>query len=519
MSLTNSNGIETDFDLVLDPGQTTLRAYVTRAPDGMWVAWAPYFFRILRRQARALRSHLDLADDVVSTLYDPRDVRNTAAVYSLANVTDLGLLQLYGGRAVHPDRDTASALAEASSARLVTALKGRYRKSVISPLTVPEATAYYYHLLNCRHVAALLGQPVRRMTSGAVSTDGIGQLVAADAQEQLETIVAGLEDVPFAIQCTLAPYAALEITALLRATAEELSRFASQVKGSDSLNISISPGSLLTPLSAVMQQNVRSTGISHVERRTVLESQAEELAASRQQAHATWDRTAASQESYAGHTDTNYSGGSHVEEHTVSHAEEKVDLQRDYAEQYVQHKSFTGVDQGALRTQDSRQVQQTGDRQTTPPRPASHRPTIALMKAPKATAPGMAFATRISNTVLPRAPALGAASPGAAVKGQRPPALSARAGIRAATRTITLAGWKLPDAKPPRSTALAGRATCGIRISTTKPRRANPRAPGWWRWDRGCRKAPWCRRLTAMRARSVLPNVAATATPSRTWER
>jgi hypothetical protein len=270
------------------------------------VAWAPYFFRILRRQARALRSHLDLADDVVSTLYDPRDVRNTAAVYSLANVTDWGLLQLYGSRAVHPDRDTALALAEAGSARLVTALKGRYRKSVISPLTVPEATAYYYHLLNCRHVAALLGQPVRRMTSGAVSTDGIGQLVAADAQEQLETIVAGLEDVPFAIQCTLAPYAALEITALLRATAEELSRFASQVKGSDSLNISISPGSLLTPLSAVMQQNVRSTGISHVERRTVLESQAEELAASRQQAHATWNRTSASQESFAGHTDSNY---------------------------------------------------------------------------------------------------------------------------------------------------------------------------------------------------------------------
>ncbi len=364
MSLTNSNGVDSDFDLVLDAGQTTLRAYVTRAPDGTWVAWAPYFFRILRRQARALRSHLDLADDVVSTLYDPRDVRNTAAVYSLANVTDWGLLQLYGSRAVHPDRDTALALAEAGSARLVTALKGRYRKSVISPLTVPEATAYYYHLLNCRHVAALLGQPVRRMTSGAVSTDGIGQLVAADAQEQLETIVAGLEDVPFAIQCTLAPYAALEITALLRATAEELSRFASQVKGSDSLNISISPGSLLTPLSAVMQQNVRSTGISHVERRTVLESQAEELAASRQQAHATWNRTSASQESFAGHTDSNYRGGSHVEEHTVSHAEEQVDLQRDYTEQYIQHKSFTGVDQGALRTQDSRQVQQTGDRQT-----------------------------------------------------------------------------------------------------------------------------------------------------------
>ena len=123
------SNVNTSFSLILSDNKELLRAYVVQLAPQSFVAWSPYFFRILRRQARQLRSHLDLADDVISTLYDPRGQLNISAIYSLANITDWGLFQLYGGRAIMPTAEAAILAAERGSARLITALKGRNRSS------------------------------------------------------------------------------------------------------------------------------------------------------------------------------------------------------------------------------------------------------------------------------------------------------------------------------------------------------------------------------------------------------
>ncbi len=360
-----SNASSADnFQLILSDNKEHLRAYVVRLASGQFVAWSPYFLRVLRKNARTLRSHLDLADDVVSTLYDPQGERNTSAIFSLANVPNWGLFQLYGGRALAPSLEAAVALAEQGSARLISALKGRFRQSNGGPLEVEEATAYYRHLLACRCTAAMIGQPVRRVAASAAGADGVGQLIAADAQEQLETIVAGLEDVPFALQVTIAPYAAQEINALLQMTARELSRFASLVKGSDSLSISISPGSLLTPIGGTIRQDQRSTGISRVERLSALEEQAHQLEAGRSQGQSDWQRQQQSQEHFNSHTETQYAAGAHITEHSKEHEQAQVHLDRTYAEQYQAHKTYNGVENSVLRDTTQRSSEQQGTRHT-----------------------------------------------------------------------------------------------------------------------------------------------------------
>lgn len=114
----------TTFKLTLSPDGTALRAYALALPDGTWRAWAPHALRILRKPYRHARSHLELTDDVVSSLYDPQGQRNMPAAFGLANVPDLGLLQVYGGPAVAKTVDQAVESAALNSARL-----GRFRQS------------------------------------------------------------------------------------------------------------------------------------------------------------------------------------------------------------------------------------------------------------------------------------------------------------------------------------------------------------------------------------------------------
>ncbi len=365
MSLTPSNaGSSQQFDLVLDADESRLRAYLLRLDDGQYVAWSPYFFRVLRREYRLRRSHLELTDDVISTLYDPRDQVQVSAIYSLANLSHHGLFQLYGGRAISHSATEAVRLAERGSARLISALKGRFRKSVITQLSVEEATAYYQHLLGCQWTAATLGLPVRRLTGAGISGSGaLGQVIAADAEEQLEVIVAGLEDVPFAIQTILEPYLAQDITRILKLTADELSRFASMVHGSDSVNLSIAPGTLVSPVHAVLRQNVRSTGISNVERRQSLESSARSLEASRSQGRTEWGREATSREEFQGHTATRYAAGARITEEIGEHVVEETQLERTYSDRYNLSKSFSGAGVETVRTQGQQSAQQTGTRQ------------------------------------------------------------------------------------------------------------------------------------------------------------
>ena len=359
MNNTNTNNT---FTMTLTPDGTSLHAYAWALPDG-WRAWSPHALRILRKPYRHARTHLELTDDVVSSLYDPQGARNTAAAFGLANVPELGLVQVYGGLATGKSQEQAVQAAALNSARLVAALQGRFRQSRFTLLSANEAAALYEHLWACNHTASLIGQMVPRLAPGMGSSHGINQLVTTDAQEQLEVIAAALAGEPFAVLTLAHPLHALDIRRMLTDTAQALSYFASKVKQSESANVSAVLPLFLNPVAVFSEQTHRATQVTRADQRLRTEQNAHRLAAGQSDAVSAYRRETASREAHQGQENTGYSDKQRISERINEHEESQVSLERDYADNYSLSRSYSGNEAGVMQTQGARDATQQGNRQ------------------------------------------------------------------------------------------------------------------------------------------------------------
>jgi len=350
------------FSMTLTPDGASLHAYAWALPDG-WRAWSPHALRILRKPYRHARTHLELTDDVVSSLYDPQGARNTAAAFGLANVPELGLVQVYGGLATAATQEQAVQAAALNSARLVAALQGRFRQSRFTLLSANEAAALYEHLWACNHTASLIGQMVPRIAPGMGSSHGINQLVTTDAQEQLEVIAAALAGEPFAVLTLAHPLHALDVRRMLTDTAQALSYFASKVKQSESANVSAVLPLFLNPVAVFSEQTHRATQVTRADQRVRTEQNAHRLAAGQSDAVSAYRRETASREVHQGQENTAYSDKQRISERINEHEESQVSLERDYADNYSLSRSYSGSEAGVMQTQGARDATQQGNRQ------------------------------------------------------------------------------------------------------------------------------------------------------------
>ena len=351
------------FKMTLTPDGAALQAYAWAESATAWRAWSPYALRILRKPYRHARTHLELTDDVVSTLYDPQARRNTPAAFGLANVPELGLVQVYGGLATAGTQEAAVQTAALHSARLVTALQGRFRQSRFTLLAAEEATAFYRHLWACRCTASLIGQLVPRIAPGMGSGQGLNQLVTTDAQEQLEVIAAALAGEPFAVLTLAHPLHALDIRQMLADTAQALSYFASKVKQSESANISAVLPLFINPVALYSEQSQRTTQVARGNQRLTAEQHAHRLAAGQSDGVTAYRRETASREQHQGAEQTGYHEEQRIGENIREHEESRVNLERDYADAYQLSRSYSGSEGGTLTTQGQRDAAQTGQRQ------------------------------------------------------------------------------------------------------------------------------------------------------------
>ena len=359
MNNTNTNNT---FSMTLTPDGASLHAYAWALPDG-WRAWSPHALRILRKPYRHARTHLELTDDVVSSLYDPQGARNTAAAFGLANVPELGLVQVYGGVATGKSQEQAVQAAALNSSRLVAALQGRFRQSRFTLLSANEAAALYEHLWACNHTASLIGQMVPRLAPGMGSSHGINQLVTTDAQEQLEVIAAALAGEPFAVLTLAHPLHALDIRRMLTDTAQALSYFASKVKQSESANVSAVLPLFLNPVAVFSEQTHRAMQVTRADQRLRTEQNAHRLAAGQSDAVSAYRRETASQETHQGKENTGYYEKQHISEQVNEHEESRVSLERDYADNYSLSRSYSGSEAGVMQTQGVHDATQQGNRQ------------------------------------------------------------------------------------------------------------------------------------------------------------
>ncbi len=360
--MNNTNTANNTFSMTLTPDGASLHAYAWALPHG-WRAWSPHALRILRKPYRHARTHLELTDDVVSSLYDPQGARNMAAAFGLANVPELGLVQVYGGLAMGKTQEQAVQAAALNSARLVAALQGRFRQSRFTLLSADEASALYNHLWACRHTASLIGQMVPRIAPGMGSSHGINQLVTTDAQEQLEVIAAALAGEPFAVLTLAHPLHALDIRRMLTDTAQALSYFASKVKQSESANVSAVLPLFLNPVAVFSEQTHRATQVTRADQRLRTEQNAHRLAAGQSDAVSAYRRETASREAHQGQENTGYYEKQHVREDVREHEEAQVNLERDYADNYSLSRSYSGSEAGVMQTQGARDATQQGNRQ------------------------------------------------------------------------------------------------------------------------------------------------------------
>ena len=351
------------FKMTLTPDGAALQAYAWAESAAAWRAWSPYALRILRKPYRHARTHLELTDDVVSTLYDPQSQRNTPAAFGLANVPELGLVQVYGGLATADSQELAVQTAALHSARLVAALQGRFRQSRFTLLAAEEATAFYRHLWACRCTASLIGQLVPRIAPGMGSGHGINQLVTTDVQEQLEVIAAALAGEPFAVLTLAHPLNALDIRQMLADTAQALSYFASKVKQSESANISAVLPLFINPVALFSEQSQRTTQVARGDQRLTSEQNAHRLAAGQSDGVTAYRRETASSAQHQGAERTSYHEEQRSSENIREHEESRVNLERDYAEAYSLARSYQGREAGTLTTQGQRDADQTGQRQ------------------------------------------------------------------------------------------------------------------------------------------------------------
>ncbi|HOU12814.1 MAG TPA: hypothetical protein PKZ84_06830 [Anaerolineae bacterium] len=360
--MNNTNTNTNTFSMTLTPDGASLHAYAWALPDG-WRAWSPHALRILRKPYRHARTHLELTDDVVSSLYDPQGARNTAAAFGLANVPELGLVQVYGGLATAETQEKAVQAAALNSARLVAALQGRFRQSRFTLLSGDEAAALYRHLWDCHYTASLIGQMVPRLAPGMGSGHGINQLVTTDAQEQLEVIAAALAGEPFAVLTLAHPLHALDIRRMLTDTAQALSYFASKVKQSESANVSAVLPLFLNPVAVFSEQTHRATQVTRADQSLRTEQNAHRLAAGQSDSVSAYRRETASHEAHQGQENTGYYEKQHVSEQVNEHEEAQVSLERDYADRYSLSRSYSGSEAGVVQTQGARDATQQGNRQ------------------------------------------------------------------------------------------------------------------------------------------------------------
>lgn len=258
------------FDLVeLDTDGSTGFTTGRRGPQPFRFYQAVSLLRVheIKKHYRQLKSLEELADDVVSTCYDPGDGDGRIfGVYALGNVLEprVGLMQMYGARGFGTTPEEAVRNAERDAQTLQSLLEGKFRQMVLKPLTVDEGQVFYDHLNRLGNVAVVQGIPVRRVPEGHTSSDFKTRYDAQQQYEQLEVIAAALANVPFQMMTWFDPLTFEEVTWMVSVTAQELSKWASEIKGSKSISLSAAIQSPLHPSAEYLETLGREIGGSRV---------------------------------------------------------------------------------------------------------------------------------------------------------------------------------------------------------------------------------------------------------------
>lgn len=347
-----------DFQPVTCDGGEALDALCFRLRDDhgdYWQAVRLWRVREVKKFFKQIASLEELSDDFVSALYDPAGQRNVNALFSLSNVLvpRLGIFQLFGVRGFGETMEEALERTAASAAGMRTTFEGKFRQSIVEPMSTSDAVAWYCHLTRCSHVGVMLGHPVpRKMSTGGDLDGGLNRLSSLEAAEQMEVVAAACAEIPYTLNFFVDPLNFGEINAMLRDTLRELGKMRTESAATQSASVSMVLPALAVPQMSYQQATTRETMSGQDAARQHADTLADltrfntSAAHTDTSAHTTQAQVYRADEHYtdAEHRVTNQQGNEHVTEQARQH----VATDQVSREDWMLHKQYAGTEQGVI---------------------------------------------------------------------------------------------------------------------------------------------------------------------------
>ena len=347
----------TDFQVATTRGSLDALCFQLRDDHGpYWQAVRLWRVREVKKFFKQIASLEELSDDFVSSLYDPAGQRSINALFSLSNVLEprrLGIFQMFGvrgfGRTMQEALDRTSVTAQS----MRTTFEGKFRQSIIEPLTLNDAHDWYQHLCSCSKVGVMLGHPVpRKMSTGGDLDGGLNRLSSLEAAEQMEVVAAACAEIPFALNFFVDPLDFGEINTMLRDTLRELSKMRTESAANQSASVSMVLPALAVPNMSYQQAATRETMSAQESARQHAEALGElsrfntSAAHSNTTSHATQQQVYQASEHYtdAEHRVTNQQGT----DHTTQQSREHVATDQLSREDWFLAKQYAGTEHGVI---------------------------------------------------------------------------------------------------------------------------------------------------------------------------
>ena len=174
-----------------------------------------------------------------------RNIKFVTVIANILTPVPFGLMYLYGVQGIATTEEDAKNIAMMDYNALVSLLQGTYRVLEYKQLSYQELEWLREKMFSMKNLAVVRGIPKAKESGrkGHNPNDpgaGSGMKVTPDENQTSEEFIAGMSDKEYVVQILSTPVKAEHLERWLAQTAQEMTRFNSQLKGSNNIGFNLS---------------------------------------------------------------------------------------------------------------------------------------------------------------------------------------------------------------------------------------------------------------------------------------
>ena len=173
-----------------------------------------------------------------------RNIKFITVIANILNPVPFGLMYLYGVQGVAETEEDAKEQAGYDYTAFIHLLQGTYRVLEYQNLTYDELEWLREKMFSMKNLTVVRGLPKAKESGRKDKTQdhgkGMGMKVDPDEDQTSEEFIAGMSDKEYVVQILSTPVKAEHLERWLAQTAQEMTRFNSQLEGSTNLGFNLS---------------------------------------------------------------------------------------------------------------------------------------------------------------------------------------------------------------------------------------------------------------------------------------